>query len=126
MSINITEVRERFISLTDEILNTMIENVNIERYPYMKPQYLKFIEAPLRVKVLNQLLFSCNDPKEIEDQVFKSLTKEFLSSLKIFDSRKNKLSLLKKKLMAYEELIKTEKKYIEEYQSIINDIHEQQ
>ncbi len=126
MSINITEVRERFISLTDEILNTMIENVNIERYPYMKPQYLKFIEAPLRVKVLNQLLFSCNDPKEIEDQVFKSLTKEFLSSLKIFDSRKNKLSLLKKKLMAYEELIKTEKKNIEEYQSIINDIHEQQ
>ena len=56
-----------------------------------------------------------NNPSE--DQIFQNLTNEYLSCM---ESHKNKLAYLNKKLAAYDELVKAKKKYIDEYQDILN------
>ena len=106
----IKKIRERFTSLTDEILNEMIVDIDLVQYPQLKSKYLKIIPTSMKIKI------SCESTSE--DYLFQNLSKEITNALNKYEHKKYKIIEIKKKLLHYDELLKIEEKTIEGYNNL--------
>ena len=97
-------------SLTYEILNEIISDIDLEQYPQLKSKYLKIVPTSMKIKIL------CESTSE--DFLFKNLSKEITNALNKYEHKKNKISEIKKKLLHYDNLHKTEEKTLEPYNNL--------
>ena len=112
----IKNIKERFISLTDEVLNDLLTNIDLEQYPQLKPKYLNILPSSIKTKILCECLFS-NNPDRLE-QIYKNLTREISNSLDKAANKKRDISKIKKKLEHYEQLLKTEENELEKFKDL--------